>query len=209
MKNSTIALALTVFIVATPMLTECKSKKVNPIEIVRPHTHLSEYSSDDARGLLCNLRFNEECRVIHDVIHTTKRMVIYLYPMNAETVFIDEMHTISLQDNAIYNKNNITLSKRDCTFETVDQLKKLKPRASLLMFFGKDRWYGNKSFSLISDTNKIIDIYVSRTFGCDGKYLSSSHEGRIAILIDEKGYIVSILDDVKSEKDIFNAFGVA
>ncbi len=196
MKSQNILFVLTALIVAIPTLTICKSKETSAIEIVKPRTNISEYISP----------------IVHPFLYARAcgqgKRVLYVYPWSDHY----NTHVLSPEDAALYKKNNIAVSKQDCSLVTIDQLKELKP--SFFKFMrccwggARVKTYAWKAFSLISDANKKIEIYGSRFYGNDMTFYLTSHVDRIALLIDEKGAIVSILDNVKSEKDIFKAFGI-
>lgn len=64
-------------------------------------------------------------------------------------------------------------------------------------------------FSLLSDNNKKIHMYCVPTQGSyDVAVYGTKHAYPIAILLDENNYIISILDNVKDKKDIFDIFNI-
>lgn len=195
MKISTLAVMLASLTVA-PQATMCKKSATQAIEVVKPHTNIS--ANHDFHYHILNNYDNTPFK--------GKKIVVYMYPSCNNAWY---KHTLSAADADTYEKNNIVVKKRDCDFITSDQLKKTKTKISWWnIFFGKRQYCTRLCFSLQSDTHKKIDIYITRTAFCDAKWYSTTHKGRIALLIDEEGNIVSILDNVTSEKDIFTAWGI-
>lgn len=144
-----------------------------------------------------------------------EKILLYIYPEGiSKDGVIKEEHLTSLEDAAIYKRNNVVVWKKNCEFKTMHNLKKIeggfwRGLGSILTgAIWKNRPVANRECYFISDDNKKIDLWASQVFMSDLTFYYTSHKGRIAILIDEKGYIVSILDDVKSERDIFRAFGI-
>ena len=143
-----------------------------------------------------------------------EKIVLYLYPSKTVNGFSCSYHELSLQDYNKYKENNIVVLKKDCSFSTAKDLQAKYKNNSSLPFWMLCLRGGQVNFTypilttLITNTNKKIDLYVSSYLGCDAKYYSMTHSHPIAILIDEQGYIISILDDVKSEQDVFKALGI-
>ena len=143
-------------------------------------------------------------------IDNTKRIVLYISPL--------QNHALSVKDYDRYLSNNIVVLGRSCELNSPLKNHTKGHKNSKTSVGAFIRWISGskknpytkpyKFCSLLSDNNTLIDIYVYKHFGCDGKHYFTSHPTPIAVLIDEKGNILQILDNVQSEEDIFNAFGI-
>ena len=202
MKTSTMVLALISLIVVVPTPTLCKkSKKAPKVEIVKSHTHVSE-----------SPKFRKFSSLFIDFgskENSGKKMVCYLYTHTTPWPYD---HVLSPEDAALYKKNNIIVKKDDCELGVKEKhwISKalLIPLIPLLLVGMRINGLTDLYFSLLSDAGKKIDIYESMPVLSDSRFYSTPHKNRIAVLIDENGYIVSILDNVKSEDDIFKAFNI-
>ena len=192
MKSLSLSLIFTSLIIIFPADTLCKKQKTP--EIIKSHSNISSSSC---------------LSYIHDIVHirniTGKKIVNYFY-LDKDADRYSREHLLSPEDAAIYEKNNMIAIKTPCELGAKVKVQKANV-AKVLLGLGNSSFTWH-AFTLISDTRKKIDIYISRIFGCDAKFYATPYKGRIAILIDEEGYIVSILDDIKSEDDIYTAFGI-
>lgn len=201
MKMSMKTIIFAVSTIAT--FAECKKNKP-ALAIIKPHTYISQYTGEGAY-----LLDNTIEKLLQEKDYKPTKRVIYLYPRINDEVYKAKLHKISPEDELIYKQNNITVKKIDCSVTSKENLKKLKPYFSWWDILTK-RYSarGHKAFKLISHNFNTIDVYITKIFMCDATFFATDHKGRIAILIDEDGRIVSILDDVKNEKEIFEAFGI-
>ncbi len=204
MKNSKIFLFLSMLIIGS-------SVHMLGLEIVKSQTHILKYPTFE--GFVANFKkwgypvaINGQKPEYHE--YKSEKIVLYLYPG------YQNYHDLTLKDYSKYKENNIAVLKQDCNFSTAKDLQAKYKNNSSLPFWMLYLRGGQVTFTypigitLITNTNKKIDFYVSSYLGCDAKYYSMTYLHPIAILIDENGYIVSILDDVKSEQAVFKAFGI-
>ncbi|MCX5923916.1 MAG: hypothetical protein NTZ68_00620 [Candidatus Dependentiae bacterium] len=168
---------------------QVKSSQKNPtkVEIVKPGTNISTHP-DFKRYFLGLL--------------DGKKMA------QKKVLFIDSSSkVISPEDMDKYKAHNIEVKRQDCS----TKMPNLKISKSFLGALFTSELRITKPFlccSLASDLNKKIDIYSYKIIGCDKRFYFTSHPNRIAVLIDEKGNIISILDNVKNEEDVFKAFSI-
>lgn len=171
---------------------------------IKPYTYTSDYITREANYLLGNTL---DKSAPGKSCSTTKR-VVYIYPNRKGTAYANTLHNISPEDMLIYQQNNIVVSKISCSLIPKDSLKKLKPRFYWWSIFLGHDTIGYKAFLLCSKNLKEIELYAIKKFMCDGIFFATTHQGIIAILIDEADRIISILDNVKEEKEIFIEFGI-
>lgn len=126
----------------------------------------------------------------------------------------------SLEDSPLYKNHDIVVLKEPCSVVTAAELKKITRRSKFLRVGGflSLAWYavtsnstvffGNKAFSLVSNNNIAIDIYLVKIVMNDAKHYATTHPGTIAILIDEHDNVVCILDNVESSDDVLKGFGI-
>jgi len=196
MKISKIAFVFTALIVTTSMTIICKSSKKTVV--IKPHAHC------DIQSLL-NKKYN-----------TNQKKVIFIRPWQDMKHISEDL--ILCLESISYNGNKVEVSEMYCEVQDIDFLKNWKPHFSNYVnrFFMRGTFnldgciFAHKAFSLISDTNKKIDIYAIRyNDSNETLWYSMSHKGCIAIFIDEQDTVISILDDFKFEKDdIFKIFDI-
>ncbi len=181
-------------------------KNTPKINTIKPNTHISQYSIFD-----CIPSSNTQKKVLYlypEFEIKNQDAKTYMYASNGHQVIcwggstgrITNNHLLKEDDYKKYKDSNIIMVKRDIAH--------IKPRykqakGSLL------------NYSIMSDRNKKINVYKKKApsrFSSNSCAISTNyftvHPIRIAILIDEHGNIVHILDNVKSEQDIFKAFNI-
>ena len=201
MKISTIALVLTSLVASA-----------HAIEVIDSNNNISAYPDFDFHINQMHHRggINDEGqkRVIN--IYPAQRFSKLEENYDRAAMYMTVNHYIlSATDSDIYKENDIALYNKDCIHMTPDEIQNEKTTIHWWNRFIGNPWWTTLCLSLVSNTNKKIDIYVTKNLvdRCMTSYVTTN-TGRIAILIDEKGKIISILDDVKSEKEIFKAFGI-
>lgn len=198
---------------AVPAVTYAKKHKnaTQPVEIVKSNMHVSQYPTFERYFLgfkLCEqLGLKKYSTVqIKDADLDVLKMK---YGSNASPSFNECFNEIkvpcdnkkiilhicssyqdpilSLSDYDRYCANDYVILTKNCKLH--NNVKKMR---SLLCC------------SLLLDSNTLIDVYIYKIFGCDAIYLYTSHATPIVVIIDENGNISHILDNVKSEQQIFD-----
>lgn len=202
MNSSTIKSAFILTLaLAAPMAILGKTTEET---VIRPNTHISSYKSRIIERHLFGHPWGQETP---DKVLGKKR-IIYLYdsryPYSAHATHNLSPEEEEEEEEALYAMHGIVVSRIDCWVESFDSLKK---RQSSPSKYPSKRAYAWKEFSLLTSTNKKIDIYVSSFETI--RWFCTPHTGRMAILIDETGTIVQILGNVRNETEILKAFGLA
>lgn len=179
------------FIGARITLDTIKSPAADTV-VIKPGMHIS---AEQLKAARLSTHFDEK-----------RKIVVYLDEFVKEGPYI--VAPLSAEACACYEKNNITVVQNNCGLGKAPEVQEYSTKKIIKNVKNHQYHVTRKYCTLISDANKNIDIYVSKMFGCDARYYVTSHPTRIAILIDETGYIVGILDDVQNEYDVLKAFGM-
>lgn len=184
-------------------------QKPQSVELIKSKTNLAMYPNFNNEFWYRSLPEYQGKKIVH-YLYTTNKIV--WHKGHATSKWFIDKHPLSSEDASRYQKNNIVVRLADCELDgaNVQEQEGSLLRSFLYHTFGFGdvplwTWH---AYSLCADNNTIINIFISKTFGCDARFYATPHKGRIAILVDEEGFIVSILDNVASEDEIFTAFNV-
>lgn len=130
---------------------------------------------------------------------------------------INNDHLLTPEEYQLYKAHGIVILKKDCRSDWNNKAlynALVRQNSKAAKKVGGEKY--TPYMTLFSDNNKERMIYNCESTkwfkmcrdSIETSRLTTLHHGKIAILIDELGNIVHILDNVKSEKDIFNAFNI-